>query len=87
MTTTPTPSPNERQLQAVIEGVTRSLTNFSNVYERMRRHYREDHRQALDSREEIKAMIYQAKEELKEKMQDVLEDSIRTIRILVCWND
>ena len=83
----PEPSPWERQFNAVIEGVTRSLTHFSNVYDRMRRHHREDHQESLKNIDEVKAMIYQAKEELKEQVADVLHESMRTRAALVCWND
>ena len=53
----PDPPPFEKQLKAVIEGVTRSLTHFSNVYDRMRRHHRDDHREPLALSKEIEAKI------------------------------
>ena len=83
----PEPSPWERQFNAVVEGVARSLTHFSNVFDRMRRHHREDHRESLENINELKAMIVESKIDLKKELQDVLHESMRTRAALVCWND
>ena len=94
MTTASQPQPDKNQLRVVIEGVTRSLTHFSNVFDRMRRHHREDYRENLDSHKEIKAMIVKGhlddqkrQKEFDEKIQDVMHEVLRNRAAFNCWDN
>ena len=73
-------SRDERQLKAVIEGVTRALTNFCNVTERLRRHTRAD-------AEEIKAILVQQNIERKENNQEIISAVMQMRALLICMDD
>ena len=90
----PDPTPFEKQLKAVVEGVTRSLTHFSNVYDRMRRHHRDDHREALALSTEIEAKIVKGHLDdqerhkiIDEKLQDLMHEVVRNRALMMCTDD
>ena len=90
----PEPSPWERQFNAVIEGVTRSLTHFSNVFDRLRRHHREDHRESLKNFDELKAMIVKGhldeqkrQTDIETTIQDVMHEVLRNRAVFICSDD
>ncbi len=103
MATAPNPipdsSPFERQAKAVIEGITRSLTNFANSHERLRRHMREGFRDVKeDSQEQQTAMMKYMKgitenlnKDLKDEMcrqyKEINQDLLQLRRLLLCTND
>ena len=53
----PEPTPFEKQLKAVIDGVTRSLTNFANSHKTLRRHMREGFRDVKEDSQEQQTAI------------------------------
>ena len=87
-------SPDERQLKAVIEGVTRALTNFCNVTDRLRRHTREDADQiklkvdqGRNDAEEKKAILVQQNIERKESNQEIIRAVLEMRALLICMDD
>ena len=88
------PSPWERQFNAVIEGVTRSLTHLSNVFDRMRRHHREDHRESLKNFDELKAIIVKGhlddqkrQTDIETTIQGVMHEVLRNRAVFICSDD
>ncbi len=95
----PEPTTFEKQLKAVIEGVTRSLTNFANSHERLSRHMREGFRDVKeDSQEQQTAMRKYMKgitensnkdliDEMCRQYKEINQDLLQLRRLLLCTND
>ena len=103
MTTAPSSSPDqtpfEKQLKAVIEGITRSLTNFGNSHERLRRHMREGFRDVKEDSQEqqtalkeyFKGITDNSNKDLKDEMcrqyKEINQDLLQLRRLLLCTNN
>ena len=95
----PDPTPFERQAKAVIEGITRSLTNFANSHERLRRHMREGFRDVKEDSQEqqtalkeyFKGITDNSNKDLKDEMcrqyKEINQDLLHLRRLLLCTND